>query len=109
MTLKAKLIYVFSISDARHRGLVKIGDTTLDEGTNIFLPPNSSELNAAARERIDGYTKTAAIPYKLHHTELTMYIQDGKGVSFDDHEVHNVLVRSGIKRHDFSTSKQGVV
>lgn len=107
MTLKAKLIYVFSISDARHRGLVKIGDTTLDEGTSIFLPPNSSELNAAARERIDGYTKTAAIPYKLHYTELTMYIKDGNGVSFDDHEVHNVLIRSGIKRHDFSTSKQG--
>ena len=107
MTLKAKLIYVFSINDARHRGLVKIGDTTLDEGTNIFLPPNSSELNAAARQRIDGYTKTAAIPYKLHHAELTMYIHDGRAISFDDHEVHNVLVRSGIKRHDFSTSKQG--
>ena len=106
-TLKAKLIYVFSISDANHRGLVKIGDSTLDEATSIFLPPNCKELNAVARRRIEQYTKTAAIPYKLHHTELTMYIKNGFPVSFNDREVHRVLLRSGIQRHDFSYANQG--
>ena len=106
-TLKAKLIYVFSINDARHRGLVKIGDATLDEATSIFLPPNCTELKAAARRRIDQYTKTASIPYTLHHAELTLYIQGGQPVSFNDNEVHDVLVRSGIKRHDFSIENQG--
>ena len=106
-TLKAKLIYVFSINDAQHRGLVKIGDATLDEATSIFLPPNCTELKAAARRRIDQYTKTASIPYTLHHAELTLYIQGGQPVSFNDNEVHDVLVRSGIKRHDFSFENQG--
>ena len=106
-TLKAKLIYVFSINDARHRGLVKIGDTTLDEATSIFLPPNSKELNAIARKRIEQYTKTASIPFKLHHAELTMYIHNGQAVSFNDKEVHRFLIRSGIGRHDFSMDNQG--
>ncbi len=107
MSLKAKLIYVFSINDARHRGLVKIGDTTLDEATSIFLPPNCKELKEAARRRIDQYTKITGIAYTLHHAELTMYIHEGRGASFDDHAVHNVLKRSGIKRHDFSMDRQG--
>lgn len=106
-TLKAKLIYVFSINDARHRGLVKIGDATLDEATSIFLPPNCTELKAAARRRIDQYTRTASIPYTLHHAELTLYIQGGQPVSFNDGEVHDVLIRSGIQRHDFSIDNQG--
>ena len=106
-TLKAKLIYVFSISDANHRGLVKIGDATLDEATSIFLQPNCKELKAAARKRIEQYTKTASIPYVLHHAELTMYVHNGQVTSFNDKEVHNVLLRSGIQRHDFSYQNQG--
>ena len=107
MTLKAKLVYIFSINDSLHRGLVKIGDATLDEGSSVFLAPNCSELKAAARKRIDQYTKTASIPYTLHHAELTMYIHNGQAVSFNDKEVHKVLLRSGIKRHDFSIRNQG--
>ena len=106
-TLKAKLIYIFSISDANHRGLVKIGDATLDEATSIFLQPNCKELKAAARKRIEQYTKTASIPYVLHHAELTMYVHNGQVTSFNDKEVHNVLLRSGIQRHDFSYQNQG--
>jgi len=106
-TLKAKLIYVFSISDANHRGLVKIGDATLDEATSIFMQPNCKELKAAARKRIEQYTKTASIPYVLHHAELTMYVHNGQVASFNDKEVHNVLLRSGIQRHDFSYQNQG--
>ncbi len=106
-TLKAKLIYIFTVNDSLHRGCVKIGEATLDEGTSIFYAPNCSELNAAARKRINQYTQTIVVPYTLHHTELTLYIKDGTPVSFDDREVHRVLLRSGIKRHDFSTQNQG--
>ena len=54
-TLKAKLIYIFSINDSAHRGCVKIGEATLDEATDSSLPANCKELNAAARKRIDQY------------------------------------------------------
>lgn len=106
-TLKAKLIYIFTIDDAAHCGCIKIGEATLDEATNITLPPNSRELNQAARKRIDQYTKTAGIAYHLHHTELTIGIRGGVLVSFNDKQVHDILMRSGIKRHDFSRHNQG--
>ena len=67
--LKAKLIYVFRIPDAAHRDCVKIGEATFEDG-DITLPPNSSALNKAAKERIDQYAKTAWIAYDLLHTEI---------------------------------------
>lgn len=106
-TLKAKLIYIFTIGDEAHKGLVKIGEATLDEATNLTLAPNSHELNAAARKRIDQYTKTAGIDYTLRYTELTVSIKGGQIQTFNDKEVHDVLLRSGIKRHDFSSKHQG--
>ena len=106
-TLKAKLIYIFTISDQAHSGCVKIGEATLDEATNLTVPPNCKELNAAARKRIDQYTKTAGIEYTLRHTELTVAIHGGIITTFNDKAVHEVLLRSGIKRHDFSHKNQG--
>ena len=106
-TLKAKLIYIFTIGDEAHKGLVKIGEATLDEATNLTLAPNSKELNAAAKKRIDQYTKTAGIDYTLRYTELTVSIKGGQIQTFNDKEVHDVLLRSGIKRHDFSNKHQG--
>lgn len=106
-TLKAKLIYIFTIDDAAHQGCVKIGEATLDEATNLTLAPNCKELNAAAKKRIDQYTKTAGIDYKLRHTELTVSIRGGVLSTFNDKEIHNVLLRSGIKRHDFTSKNQG--
>lgn len=106
-TLKAKLIYIFTIPDEAHKGCVKIGEATLDEATDSTLLPNCKELNAAARKRIDQYTQTAGITYNLKHTELTVAIHGGLITTFNDKQVHNILLRSGIKRHDFSQKKQG--
>jgi hypothetical protein len=106
-TFKASLIYIFAINDSAHRGCLKIGEATLDEHTDLSLPPNCKELNKAAKARIDQYTKTAAIQYTLLHTELTIAIHGGKITAFNDKAVHEVLQRSGIKRHDFSLKNQG--
>lgn len=98
--LKAKLIYVFRIPDAAHSDCLKIGEATFEDG-NITLPPNSSALNKAAKARIDQYTKTAGITYELLHTEIAIFVRDGKIASVNDKEVHEVLLRSGIKRKVF--------
>lgn len=98
--LKAKLIYVFRIPDAAHSDCLKIGEATFQEG-NITLPPNSSALNKAAKARIDQYTKTAGITYELLHTEIAIFVLDGKIAAVNDKEVHEVLLRSGIKRKVF--------
>ena len=41
------------------------------------------------------------------HTELAIRAVDGKLKAFRDKSVHNVLIRSGIKRHLFKTESQG--
>lgn len=98
--LKAKLIYVFRIPDAAHSDCLKIGEATFDDG-NITLPPNSSALNKAAKARIDQYTKTAGITYELLYTEIAIFVRDGRIAAVNDKEVHDVLLRSGIKRKVF--------
>ena len=66
-----KLIYVFRICDESHKGLLKIGDATLHTSSPAStLMPNCRELNQAAKERINSYTKTAAVAYELLHTQL---------------------------------------
>ncbi len=98
--LKAKLIYVFRIPDAAHSNCLKIGEATFEDG-NITLPPNSSALNKAAKARINQYTKTAGIAYELLHTEIAIFVRDGRLAAINDKEVHEVLLRSGIKRKVF--------
>ena len=101
-SLKLKLIYVFRINDAAHRGCLKIGEATCEDENVFGLSPNSKALNEAARKRINQYTQTAGIAYDLLYTELTIYNRGGLR-SFNDKEVHNVLERSGIKKKVFDT------
>lgn len=105
-TFSYKLIYVFRINDEAHKGLLKVGETTIasDKTPNELLP-NCRELNVAAKNRINQYTQTAGIAYDLLHTELAVreVVKNGKKQvkAFSDHDVHKVFERSGIKRHYF--------
>lgn len=102
-TWKTKLIYVFRINDGEHRGCVKIGEATIDGSVpDEELKPNSKALNKAAKERIDQYTKTAGIRYELLHTETAFVLRPGSVFTFQDKDVHKVLLRSGIKRREGS-------
>ena len=68
-----KLIYIFTINDNKHKGLLKIGDATLKSSESIEnLPPNCKLLNQAAKNRIKSYTNTAGIDFTLLHTELAV-------------------------------------
>ncbi len=88
-----KVIYIFSIEDAAHKGLLKIGDATIK--TTKFLQPNCAELNNAARARIKKYTNTAGINFNLLHTELAV---KNNSAAFRDYDVHKVLERSGYNK-----------
>ena len=104
-TFKYKLIYVFRVNDKEHKGLLKIGDATIHTNKNYTeFAPNSHELNYFAKERINSYTLTANIKFELLYTEIAVYTcvdsnskKYGKTLAFRDHDVHNVLKRSGIK------------
>lgn len=104
-SLKSKLIYVFAINDERHRDCLKIGETTLDQddGSNLF--DNTEALQEAAHKRIRQYTKTAGIAYQLLHTEISIFVQSGMIMTFNDKQVHKVLERSGIRKKEFAGVK----
>ncbi len=99
--LKMKLIYVFRINDEAHRGCLKIGEATCKDDTTLDLKPCCHALNQAAKDRINQYTQTAGIAYDLLYTEATLYLRQGNLCTFNDKEVHKVLLRSGIKRKLF--------
>lgn len=101
------LIYIITVNDEAHKGIVKVGMTDYDGDTDITeLKPNCKELNQAAKNRVRQYTQTAGIDFTLHHTELAISTRNGVTV-FDDYTVRDVLLRSGIKIHDFKIEKQG--
>ena len=103
-SLKLKLIYVFRINDAAHRGCLKVGEATCDNDNVFGFAPNSKALNESAKKRINQYTQTAGIAYDLLYTELTIYCNQNKELcSFNDKEVHSVLERSGIRKKIFDT------
>ena len=109
-----KLIYIFEIRDEAHKGLLKIGDTTIKTDEPIDkLPPNCKALNREAKARIKEYTNTAGISFELLHTELavrTVKKDDGTILlkAFRDHDVHRVLENSNIrtKKLKNSTSRE---
>jgi len=71
-------IYAYSIADAAHKGLLKIGQTTRD-----------------VKQRIAEQLKTAAI--KNFTIELNESAERGDGSIFSDHELRAALVRKGFE------------
>ena len=100
-SLQSKLIYVFAISDERHKDCLKIGETTIEEDDGSDLFNNAEALQEAAHKRIRQYTKTAGIAYQLLYTEISIFVRNGMIMTFNDKQVHKVLERSGIKRKEF--------
>lgn len=106
-TADYKLIYVFSIPDEAHKGLVKVGEATIHTQLSLDdLKPNCQALrDAADKGRIKDYTFTAGIKIDLLWAELAIRMKkdflDGSQITtiqgFRDHDVHNVLKNSGIK------------
>ncbi len=89
-TFSYGVIYIASFPLKTHEGRLKIGYTTVTSSK-----PTQEEIDLAAHERIQKYTQTADIPYTLEHAELS--IKSNRG-HFTDHDVHEILKRSGFKR-----------
>ena len=114
LTFDYKLIYIFTINDKSHKGFLKIGDATIKTDKKYDeLKPNCHELNQAAISRIKEYTQTAGISFQLLHAEIAVYTVNnpkskhhGLVKAFRDHDVHNVLKRSGITNKNFHGGKE---
>lgn len=104
--LKTKLIYVFRINDDAHKDCLKIGETTIKEQYIVALEANNKILNESAKARINQYTQTAGTSYNLLHTEVAFFNDNGNLKSFSDSDIHNILLRSGIKKKVFDIEKK---
>jgi len=89
-TFSHGIVYVYSIPGDTHKGRLKIGGTTISSAN-----PTQEDIDSAAQERIKQQTKTADIPYALEHVERAV---TNDGNYFSDHQVHEVLKRSGYER-----------
>lgn len=89
-TFSYGIIYIYSIPLESHQGRLKVGFTTIS-----FPNPTQDEINQAANDRIIQQTKTADIRFVLEHAELAV---TNEGDYFSDHQVHDVLIRSGFPR-----------
>jgi hypothetical protein len=89
-TFSYGVIYVYSIPLKTHSNRLKIGSATINSAN-----PSQTEIDLAAEDRIKQQTKTADIPFKLEHAELAI---TKKKEYFSDHDIHEVLKRSGYKR-----------
>ncbi len=104
-----KLIYVYRINDTRHDGILKVGEASCTAaGMQYFAQqPNSKLLNDAAKERIRHQTQTAGVSFELLYTEISAYQSGNELKVFQDHEIHDILKRSGIKQKYFDTDENG--
>lgn len=101
-TFSLQVIYVYRINDAAHKGCLKIGQVTAD-GVSPGAAPNSPELKELAGARIRRQTLTAGVEYELLHAELAIApAKRGQMRCFNDKEVHDVLLRSGVRRKRFA-------
>lgn len=87
--IQRRVLYVFTINDDDHKDCIKVGETIVKDGETF---------QEAAKRRIKVYTGTAGIkPIILWTEDLGTY---------RDHDVHNVLKRSGYPSKDFGTNSR---
>ena len=106
-TSSYKVVYIFSMPDEAHKGLLKIGDATIHTNKTLNeLTPNCEALREAAdKGRIKDYTFTVGVKVDLLWAELAIKqkVEEFNGSkvtiiqSFRDYNVHNVLKNSGKK------------
>lgn len=106
-TSSYKVIYIFSMPDDAHKGLIKIGDATIHTNKSLNeLTPNCDALREAAdKGRIKDYTFTVGVKVDLLWAELAIKqkVEEFNGSkvtiiqAFRDYDVHNVLKNSGKK------------
>ena len=107
-TYEYPVIYVYSIDDPKHKDLLKVGQTYIEAESPNLLEANCEELCEKAKVRINQQTGTASVDYNLLYTELAYFEKDGKKYHFGDHDVREVLAKSGYANAQLSNNNGAV-
>lgn len=104
-TAERKLIYIQTADNSSgmfpaYTDAYKIGEATApDDDVEVDWSPNSEFLRTVGAKRINQYMKTSGIKFVLEWVELAW--KKSTKTWFNDHDVHEVLKRSGIQRPQF--------
>ena len=79
---QSRLLYVLSINDRKHQGLLKIGEIFVDN--EIADSKNSQEFGKAVRAVLDARPYMQGVSYHIEYVECTTYDQDSKCYKADD-------------------------
>lgn len=79
---QSRLLYVLSINDRKHQGLLKIGEVFVDN--DIADSPSRQELGKAVRAVLDARPYMQGVAYHIEYVECTTYYQDSKCYKADD-------------------------
>ncbi|MFK4925362.1 Eco57I restriction-modification methylase domain-containing protein [Lactococcus garvieae] len=101
-TAERKLIYIQTVDNESgmfpaYNGTQKIGEATApSDDFEVDWSPNSDFLRTVGAKRINQYMKTAGLKFVLEWVELAW--KKSTKSWFHDHDVHEVLQRSGVRR-----------
>jgi superfamily II DNA or RNA helicase len=99
---EVRIIYVYSIPGLEtHQGLLKIGQAHVDKEWYEAVKDHVDTLTQNDIDRIKDQLNTSGVAAKIEHIEDAI---DNKYDKFSDHDVHNILKRSGYNKHKFETS-----
>lgn len=79
---QSRLLYVLSINDRKHQGLLKIGEVFVDN--EIADSKNNQELGKAVRAVLDARPYMQGVSYHIEYVECTTYDQESKCYKADD-------------------------
>ena len=90
---QSRLLYVYSIGDKKHRGLLKVGEVFVDNDTADNR--NMQALAGAVRDVLNKRPYMKDVTYKMEYVECTTYAQQTGLYTADD--VHRKLRAMGRK------------
>lgn len=89
---QSRLLYVMTIDDRKHKGLLKIGEVFVDN--NVADNPDKQFLAKAVREELDKRSYMSGVKYSIDFVECTTYEQNTKAYKADD--VYRTLSSMGV-------------
>lgn len=88
---QSRLLYVYSINDRKHKGLLKVGEVFTDNATADNR--NKQELGKVVRKILERRSYMQTVIYHLELVECTTYGND----CYTAQDIYDVLTNSGVE------------
>ena len=94
----ARIIYVYTSTDPKLAGAVRVASAPAPHALSPFLPPNCQTLRRIAGNRMKEGEGSAASRCTLRHCELSTYYDRTGAHEVKDSDIYSFLEEAGIRR-----------